>query len=658
MPRPKVRPDKRLRVAQACEPCKASKRRCNSGHPCSNCERRAITPSCIYLDRPTRKRDASTAFSHASAEASGTVPTPPASVDPSAAQPRLMLTNAGQNVYIGDNAALSFLQFLRKTLRHYAGPSPFTENRNRHTLLELPPKKYTGKDLVDDLDRQEKVELVRYFRDASSGFLYLHTDQDIASMLVATELVSPRSDGVPTDTEDDGNIALYAMIAVGAMCRSEDVKDKEIAAKYLGLAQKTVFRDMLHDPSLDMVINFLLLTYCMLCACRRNTGAIYLGIAAQAAKILGLHVPKLYENLPVEARQLRTRVWKSMKIMDVQCNAILGRPGSTLRAQSPHQACVAESGASFRALIIDANYDCCLALEDIYRNMSEQGTITTDVAEKYLLKLRQWIQSLPEELRETVRGSVAVDTEQNHRELAIGKVHIACSYYFGVVFITRQFLVREVTEELRDQHTTSDEPNTPIAEPTLCHKLAQVCIDAAMCNIQTSSKAARAGLLLGNMAILAAWQFSAGLSLGFPQMVQLGISQPEIWATFASCKQVLRHIAGLSAQAQRYLELLSSFGDAVEAYHNDVVISQQPHDSEYLEQIFSFEPVPDTAGFDSPTIPNETVASTIDAADTGITTASDFDFPGFLSKDSLDWSMANDEFGLPVIWDLPSGFYD
>ncbi|KAF2225889.1 hypothetical protein BDZ85DRAFT_272524 [Elsinoe ampelina] len=561
------------------------------------------------------------------------------------------------SVYLGDTAALSFLQFLRKTLRHYAGPSPFTESQNKHTLLELPAKKPSVDRATDDLSHDEKIELIRIFRDASSGFLYLHTDEEISSMLVASELISPAPDELRSLPNDTSNATLYIMIAIGALCRSSSEVDEQIAARYLSLARKDVFKDMLHDPSLDMVINFLLLSYAMLCACRRNTAFMYVGIASQAARILGLHVPQLYHTLPVEARNVRTRVWKCLKIMDVQCNAVLGRPGSTLRPQTPHQACVQEPHAAYRALILDANYDCCLALEDIYRTTIDHGSLSIEVAERFLLILRHWIQNLPEELRETVRGTTGLEVQDGQRELALGKIHIASSYYFGVVFITRQFLVKEVTKQLRDKHVLEDSA-APVPDDTTSHKLAQVCVDAAVCNIQTSSKAAKAGILLGNMSFLAAWQFSAALSLGFSQLVPLGISQPEISTTFASCKQVLRQLSTLSPQAQRYLELLTRFGEAIEAYHTDASASQQPQRSEYLEQIFSVDVGSRSAsrigsGGRSPTAGTNVVDG---AGDASLTMGDEFHFPE-LGQD-IDWTMGNDDFGYALHWDLPADFYE
>lgn len=40
-------------------------------------------------------------------------------------------------VYVGGTASLSFLQFLRRTIRQQMGPSSFTENSRRNQMLEV-----------------------------------------------------------------------------------------------------------------------------------------------------------------------------------------------------------------------------------------------------------------------------------------------------------------------------------------------------------------------------------------------------------------------------------------------------------------------------------------------------------------------------------------
>jgi hypothetical protein len=48
MPRRPVKPQDRQRVVRACDPCKASKKRCNGYQPCSACKEKGCNASCHY----------------------------------------------------------------------------------------------------------------------------------------------------------------------------------------------------------------------------------------------------------------------------------------------------------------------------------------------------------------------------------------------------------------------------------------------------------------------------------------------------------------------------------------------------------------------------------------------------------------------------------
>jgi hypothetical protein len=103
----------------------------------------------------------------------------------------------------------------------------------------------------------------------------------------------------------DTQIAAYLVIAIGAHCRGNGEKDIKTSSSYFAEAQRLGFQDMLLNPSLSMVRNFILMSFYMFCACRRNTGLLYLGVASRAATILGLHLPELNATLPTEIRIIR-----------------------------------------------------------------------------------------------------------------------------------------------------------------------------------------------------------------------------------------------------------------------------------------------------------------------------------------------------------------
>lgn len=79
------------------------------------------------------------------------------------------------------------------------------------------------------------------------------------------------------------------MVAIGAQSCPNDRKTLQVERFYFARGQRRTFANMLEDPSLDLVRVFLLMSFYMLGACRRNTAFMYLGVASRAAVALGFH---------------------------------------------------------------------------------------------------------------------------------------------------------------------------------------------------------------------------------------------------------------------------------------------------------------------------------------------------------------------------------
>lgn len=88
------------------------------------------------------------------------------------------------------------------------------------------------------------------------------------------------------------------MIAIGAQSCSDEPDNVRIQQYFAERGQRRAFSSMLEDPSLDIVRVFLLLSFYMFGACRRNAAFMYLGVATRAAVALGLHVDSSGSSTP------------------------------------------------------------------------------------------------------------------------------------------------------------------------------------------------------------------------------------------------------------------------------------------------------------------------------------------------------------------------
>jgi hypothetical protein len=93
-----------------------------------------------------------------------------------------------------------------------------------------------------------------------------------------------------TDKEKTRAAIVDLMVAIGAQTCLNEPETVQVERFYFARGQRRTFANFLEDPSMDLIRAFLLLSFYMLGACRRNAAFMYLGVASRAAVALGFHV--------------------------------------------------------------------------------------------------------------------------------------------------------------------------------------------------------------------------------------------------------------------------------------------------------------------------------------------------------------------------------
>ncbi|KAG9520784.1 hypothetical protein KCV07_g4155, partial [Aureobasidium melanogenum] len=489
-----------------------------------------------------------------------------------------MLLNAkGERVFVGKIASLSFLHFLRRVLKWQMGPNSFTEYARENVMLEAGD--LTGRLQASPGSAQaEERTLIDCFFAATNGILHLYTRDEMMYIMSNVNDASSKS-------YREDNAAINLVIAIGAQCRGLNQSDLQIAAKYFATAQKAAFEGMLQDPSINMVRIFLLMAFYMLGACQRNAAFMYIGVASKAASALGLHVAPRHRCFDEEDQDRRSRTWKSLCILDLLVTSILGRLSSSPTSQLDFlTSSPAES--SIESLAFEAVHDECAMIGDMVNNLTQNGDLDVTSAESFLQRLSEWNRGLPPQLRRFECNDSALSPQD--RELAIGRIHVACVYYFAVMLATRPFLIRHSMAKLHKktglQNSKGDTETTGSQEA----RLAEVCVDSAIFMGKMTHEALRADLLLCNMCMLKAWMFAAGLVLGFAIYVDDAVRR-DIEEAFSEVRNVLKKLSGLSPQAEEYFEILSSFSDAINAHRDELSRKRRAANQQYVSQILTFE---------------------------------------------------------------------
>lgn len=350
----------------------------------------------------------------------------------------------------------------------------------------------------------------------------LYTWDEISRLLDSFQAESQKSDASATEgTSLEELASLYLMIAIGAQCRGRDQDDLRYAAKFLSNARKIAFDKMLQDPTLNLVRIFLLMAFYMLGACRRNSAFMYIGVASKAADILGLAVSAHCQHLSPEVRDTRQasaysvslsckhrltrrlhtnrlRTAKSLRVLDVVCSSILGRRSSVMPLRSASNGHAGDTSShgqtiNYRALALGATYELCAVIDTAVTQSSNGGGLDTVSAQGFLQTLRQRSQSLPAALRKppVIRAGC--------RDVTIAQVHVAGTYYFGVILVTRHFLIQRIIPQLRPQQKMAF---VETASADIVAELSGACVEAATYMAEMCHQVMKAEALLGNMCIV------------------------------------------------------------------------------------------------------------------------------------------------------------
>ncbi|KAJ6003282.1 hypothetical protein N7451_005829 [Penicillium sp. IBT 35674x] len=606
MGRPKVNPENRLRANTACTKCRASKKRCSGSFPCTNCIRKGHARSCIPFKSNPESPSSHREPTSQSRSRLDTIPTwgdsngpletpvsPPnragspsdrllqrqqrpaaGSRSPEATHrthPRMLRNLQGDRVYVGKAASLSFLQLLRETVYQHIGPSQFSHNWSED-MLENEARHDPLSFSEDSCSVDDKRRFISNFYAVTSGFLYLGCN--IEALLADT--TEPK-----TDREKTHAAIGDLMIAIGAQSCLNEPTTVQIERFFITRGQRRTFANFLEDPSMDLVRAFLLMSFYMFGACRRNAAFMYLGVAARSAVALGLHEDS--SGLGHQEKQERSRLWMSLCVLDLLASSILGRPAATSALlpdcgdRSRHTDTAGEAG-------LFASYRLSLILNEIIGRLYGDQGASIEKAEMLLAKLNRWSQQLPDSLRTPAENENPADAQKR----VIGNMHVACLYHFAVILLTRPFLISTLSVRLARLHQTLSTNGTgdfPDEDP-VHSRLAAACIDSAVYMLQTCLEIHQSELLLRNMCILKAFVFAAALVLGFSMFAHRDVDS-EIDSAFTGALTILRMLAQQSAQAAHYLEILTLLEAAVTQQRERLASQARQRRSKYVSRIFS-----------------------------------------------------------------------
>lgn len=302
----------------------------------------------------------------------------------------------------------------------------------------------------------------------------------------------------------------------------------------------------------------------------------------------------------------RSRLWMSLCVIDLLASSILGRPAATSSLLRENKREMERMAVTPAEAGLFASYQLSLVLEEIISCLYSEKAASTEIADSLLAKLNRWSDHLPDSLRTSSENEEPIMAQ----ERIIGNMHVACSYHFAVILVTRPFLISTLSVRLARLHQTLSGLAIDAPEEDPAHsRLAAACTDSAVYMLQTCMEVHQSELLLRSMGILKyvtsmttrnlkltrmvrrAFVFAAALVLGFSMFSHRDVDS-EIDGAFTGALTILRMLAQQSAQAAHYLEILTLLEAAVTQQRRQMAAQARQRRSQYVSRIFSLTESP------------------------------------------------------------------
>ncbi|KAL1301988.1 hypothetical protein AAFC00_002442 [Neodothiora populina] len=611
MPRPAVPPEKRRRVARACDSCKRRKERCNGVHPCSICTRRKKQHECYFSDTPAkllrpsnglastppkpgdRYENDSTAGSVGAGRSddgkkssgngssvrgdSGIAinrllnepTTNQGSLGPSLAvqaqrslsaetggevpgYARLLRDPDGKYMYIGDSASLSFLQSVRRIAALAVGDCDFTTDPKRHSILETAPScPMVPSNSHLPLVYSEVVYLAKQYLLATAGLLDMF---DLSTFWPDLEswVNDPRRD------MDQRSCVFYLVMAIGAQVSTSNCQ-QQVPEQYFSRGRQMAFYNFTEAPSLMTVQAYTLITIYMLGACRRNGAFMNFGIAIRATFALGMQIPSTHNLFDAKESHDRRVTWRSVRMLDVFFAASLGRPPATAETMLPVEieALGADGISTFseKVLALSAIYDRIVI--EVYIKKA----VSTRLAESISRQLEVWTQNLPSSLE--LQSFPAYDEERLAEILAAS--HVLSSYYWAIILLTRPFLTSQILQDMSRKKSGKSTPAVNSAEDASIKAFADACVDASFRGLDVVASLLNYRTLPKRLPLLINAVCNIALVLGSAVFADQD-RNPDIIEGLEQALKVLRHFAPHDPHASRYEQIITYLYDAANLY--------------------------------------------------------------------------------------------
>ncbi|KAF2644007.1 hypothetical protein P280DRAFT_223030 [Massarina eburnea CBS 473.64] len=528
------------RVTAACDFCKKRKVKCDGEQPCAYCTRKDRADTCSFTaprragegplhsaaNTPHTPLERRASHSRANSEFHGPIEHAAGSSSPTLSRDahhedtvvpregRILRDAQGKLIFIGDCAPLSFLQTIRHLIASEVEPNGFPVQGSRDSIIEV-ARPELG-DLPHDIsiDPQEVSTLIAAYLVVTSGLVDLFDHDQLFMELGAW------ASGDTSQADDAAAAVFFLVLAIGAQESQEQRSEA-----WFTHARDLLIKHMCNSMNVATVQGFTLVAIYTLRAFQPNGAYLYFSLAARTAYAIGLHRTEVNASFGPSIKTMRDRIWKSLRVVDMLISTNLGRPPSTSDVDCTVKYSVSAPRNEVGAHVLDASVQIFMIIERVVVEVYSRKRISLQIADYVSRQLKGWASKWLQAL-----SDIIYLRSESPRNAVIGSCSTLCSYYYGVMLLTRPFLIYELYEymgaSMKGGGTQGDHQNK--------RKYADAALDAAASFVDTLQAVIKSGKMTHRMPLIVSWLFTASLVLAVSILGRSG-------STFErSCKASIR----------------------------------------------------------------------------------------------------------------------
>ncbi|CAI6332674.1 unnamed protein product [Periconia digitata] len=577
-PRPPTEKRRRLeRVTAACNLCKKRKVKCDGEQPCDYCVRKDCADTCTFsaskrVGEAASIRSATSTPNHAveqrengSRQRDYTPRTPRIASDRSAVdrdsnshhptQPRepgsslsptisrddhhedtvvpregrILRDAQGKFIFIGDCAPLSFLQTVRHLIASEVEPEGLSTQISRDSIIEGSRSEFDHQHHDISVANIDVTSIVEEYLVATSGLVDIFRKDDLFNEMEAW--VS----GQTSHSNDAAAAAFFLVLAIGLQ-----EKNPRKSEAWSNHARNLLLKHMCNSMNVATVQGFVLLTIYMLRAFQPNGAYLYFSLAARTAYAIGIHRTEVNASFGPPIKVMRDSIWKSLRVIDMLISSILGRPPCTSDSDCTVKYNVNGQPDSAAINILDASVQLFTITEQVVVQIYSRKRISLRISDHVSRQLKGWASKWLGPLSTSI-----THPERVSRDIIIGSCSTLCSYYYGIMLLTRPFLIYELYEFMG----ASMKGGGSQVDHAKKRQYADAALDAAASFVETLQNVVIIHRMPQRMPLVVSWLFTASLALA------VGILGRSNLAFESNCEASIRcleHFGEVDPHARQY----------------------------------------------------------------------------------------------------------